>query len=168
MFCSDKVAICVHLAVIFWHTYAIEIPLCNLIFQTFSYIWVIPCQLIHFFADPSPILMKFGKLGGQQKKLIHTKFQHISTIFNGVRALWRFEEFYIIIWPRGTKLVITRRLIVQISIFWYHFIENTIVFPMIYYEMTLPYIYKVKVNSHDLDLWPNFSKNSSFWIFMKI
>ena len=48
---------------------------------------VIPCQLIHFFADPSPILMKFGKLGGQQKKLIHTKFQHISTIFNGVRAL---------------------------------------------------------------------------------
>ena len=49
--------------------------------------WVIPCQLIHFFADPSPILMKFGKLGGQQKKLIHTKFQHISTIFNGVRAL---------------------------------------------------------------------------------
>ena len=51
------------------------------------YIWVIPCQLIHFFADPSPILMKFGKLGGQQKKLIHTKFQHISTIFNGVRAL---------------------------------------------------------------------------------
>ena len=130
--------------------------------------WVIPCQLIHFFADPSPILMKFGKLGGQQKKLIHTKFQHISTIFNGVRALWRFEEFYIIIWPQGTKLVITRRLIVQISIFWYHFIENTIVFPMIYYEMTLPYIYKVKVNSHDLDLWPNFSKNSSFWIFMKI
>ena len=129
---------------------------------------VIPCQLIHFFADPSPIVMKFGKLGGQQKKLIHTKFQHISTIFNGVRALWRFEEFYRIIWPRGTKLVITRRLIVQISIFWYHFIENTIVFPMIYYEMTLPYIYKVKVNSHDLDLWPNFSKNSSFWIFMKI
>ena len=51
------------------------------------WIWVIPCQLIHFFADPSPILMKFGKLGGQQKKLIHTKFQHISTIFNGVRAL---------------------------------------------------------------------------------
>ena len=50
-------------------------------------LWVIPCQLIHFFADPSPILMKFGKLGGQQKKLIHTKFQHISTIFNGVRAL---------------------------------------------------------------------------------
>ena len=49
--------------------------------------WVIPCQLIHFFADPSPILMKFGKLGGQQKKLIHTKFQLISTIFNGVRAL---------------------------------------------------------------------------------
>ena len=48
---------------------------------------VIPCQLIHFFADPSPILMKFGKLGGQQKKLIHTKFQHISTIFDGVRAL---------------------------------------------------------------------------------
>ena len=89
------------------------------------------------FADPSPILMKFGKLGGLQKKLIHTKFQHSSTIFNGVRALWRFEEFYIIIWPRGTKLVITRRLIVQISIFWYHFIENTIVFPMIYYEMNL-------------------------------
>ena len=52
-----------------------------------QFIWVIPCQLIHFFADPSPILMKFGKLGGQQKKLIHTKFQHISTIFNGVRAL---------------------------------------------------------------------------------
>ena len=50
-------------------------------------IWVIPCQLIHFFADPSPILMKFGKLGGQQKKQIHTKFQLISTIFNGVRAL---------------------------------------------------------------------------------
>ena len=48
---------------------------------------VIPCQLIHFFADPSPILMKFGKLGGQQKKQIHTKFQLISTIFNGVRAL---------------------------------------------------------------------------------
>ena len=56
--------------------------------------WVIPCQLIHFFADPSPILMKFGKLGGQQKKQIHTKFQLISTIFNGVRALWWFEEFY--------------------------------------------------------------------------
>ena len=54
---------------------------------TWNYNWVIPCQLIHFFADPSPILMKFGKLGGQQKKLIHTKFQHISTIFNGVRAL---------------------------------------------------------------------------------
>ena len=53
----------------------------------FAGVWVIPCQLIHFFADPSPILMKFGKLGGQQKKLIHTKFQHISTIFNGVRAL---------------------------------------------------------------------------------
>ena len=49
--------------------------------------WVIPCQLIHFFADPSPILMKFGKFGGQQKKQIHTKFQLISTIFNGVRAL---------------------------------------------------------------------------------
>ena len=51
------------------------------------YIWVIPCQLIHFFGDPSSILMKFGKLGGLQKKLIHTKFQLISTIFNGVRAL---------------------------------------------------------------------------------
>ena len=50
-------------------------------------LWVIPYQLIHFFADPSPILMKFGKLGGQQKKQIHTKFQLISTIFNGVRAL---------------------------------------------------------------------------------
>ena len=50
-------------------------------------VWVIPCQLIHFFANPSPILMKFGKLGGQQKKQIHTKFQLISTIFNGVRAL---------------------------------------------------------------------------------
>ena len=50
-------------------------------------IWVIPCQLIHFSADPSPILMKFGKLGGQQKKQIHTKFQLIPTIFNGVRAL---------------------------------------------------------------------------------
>ena len=55
--------------------------------NTQGHIRVIPCQLIHFFADPSPILMKFGKLGGQQKKLIHTKFQHISTIFNGVRAL---------------------------------------------------------------------------------
>ena len=136
--------------------------------KVYHYIWVIPCQLIHFFADPSPILMKFGKLGGQQKKQIHTKFQLISTIFNGVRALWWFEEFYRIIWPRGTKLVITRRLIVQISICLYHFIENTIAFPMIYYKMTLSYIYKVKVNSHDLDFWPNFSKNNSFCIFMKI
>ena len=48
---------------------------------------VIPCQLIYLFADPSPILMKFGKLGGQQKKLIHAKFQLISTIFNGMQAL---------------------------------------------------------------------------------
>ena len=34
------------------------------------------------FADPPPIFMKFGKHGGQQKKLIHAKFQLISTIFN--------------------------------------------------------------------------------------
>ena len=37
-------------------------------------------QFIHFFGDPSPILMKFGKLGGLQKKLMHTKFQLISII----------------------------------------------------------------------------------------
>ena len=61
-------------------------PRSRIILCTFC-IWVIPCQPIHFFADPSPILMKFGKLGGQQKKQIHTKFQLISTIFNGVRAL---------------------------------------------------------------------------------
>ena len=34
-----------------------------------------------FFANPSPIFMKFGKLGGQQKKLINTKFQLISPLF---------------------------------------------------------------------------------------
>ena len=75
------------------HEYIISYHIIKTIFsQTPNFyctfhVWVIPCQLIHFFADPSPILMKFGKLGGQQKKLIHTKFQHISTIFNGVRAL---------------------------------------------------------------------------------
>ena len=53
----------------------------------YVYIGVIPRQLIHFFGDPSPILMKFGKLRGLQKKLIHTKFQLISTIFNGAGAL---------------------------------------------------------------------------------
>ena len=39
------------------------------------------------FCRPIPDFDEICKLGGQQKKLIHTKFQHISTIFNGVRAL---------------------------------------------------------------------------------
>ena len=37
-------------------------------------IWVIPCQLTHFFPGPSPILMKFGILVDPLEILTHTKF----------------------------------------------------------------------------------------------
>ena len=54
--------------------------------KTFT-IWVIPCQLTHFFPGPSPILMKFGRLVDPPAKLTHIKFQLIIIIINEATAL---------------------------------------------------------------------------------
>ena len=55
---------------------------------------VIPCQLTHFFPDPSPILVKFGRLVNPPERLTHTKFQLIIIIIDEATALQRFLEFF--------------------------------------------------------------------------
>ena len=57
------------------------------------YIWVIPCQLTHFFPGPSLILMKFGGLVDPPERLTHTKSQLIIIIIDEATALQRFLKF---------------------------------------------------------------------------
>ena len=68
-------------------------------------IWVIPCQLTHFFPSPSPILMKFGRLIDPSERLTHTKFQLIISIIDEATALQRFLKF-IKIFDFGTQNIL--------------------------------------------------------------
>ena len=56
--------------------------------------WVIPYQLTHFFPNPSPILVKFGRLVDPPGRLTRTKFQLIIIIIDEATALQRFLEFF--------------------------------------------------------------------------
>ena len=70
------------------------------------YIWVIPCQLTHFIPGPSPILMKFVRLGDPPERLTHTKFQLIIIIIiDEATALQRFLKF-IKIFDFGTQNIL--------------------------------------------------------------
>ena len=62
--------------------------------HAYTHIWVIPCQLTHFFPGPSPILMKFVILVDPSDRLTHTEFQLIIIIIDEAAALQRFLEFF--------------------------------------------------------------------------
>ena len=68
-------------------------------------LWVIPCQLTHFFPGPSPILMKFGRLVDPPERLAHTKSQLIIIIIDEATALQRFLKF-IKIFEFGTQNIL--------------------------------------------------------------
>ena len=72
---------------------------------TEKYIWVIPCQLTHFFPGPTPILMKFGRLVDPPERLTHTKSQLIIIIIDEATALQRFLKF-IKIFNFGTQNIL--------------------------------------------------------------
>ena len=69
------------------------------------HMYVIPCQLTHFFPDPSPILVKFGRLVDPPERLAHTKFQLIIVIIDEATALQRFLIF-IKIFDFGTQNIL--------------------------------------------------------------